>query len=183
LILTILMLACGLSLNLVANALASPLPQVSTAEFIESPVRLDSKIQLATAEEQAATTRTPKRSKRPKAGWIKPVDIVARLNVLESIGVTQQWSEQTMQLVQRLLKEKQISSFASGMLLDQFSVKLMELDQIVAIVSQRFPNLPEALRLTSELRRLKYDITKRLVIWKALHRLGPKEQTTDARFI
>ena len=182
LILTILMLACGLSLNLVANALASPLPQVSTAEFIESPVRLDSKIQLATAEERAATTRTPKRSKRPKAGWIKPVDIVARLNVLESIGVTQQWSEQTMQLVQRLLKEKQISSFASGMLLDQFSVKLMELDQIVAIVSQRFPNLPEALRLTSELRRLKYDITKRLVIWKALHRLGPKEQTTASPF-
>ena len=192
LVLTILMLACWLSLNLVATSLASPLPQVSTAALIQPPVRIESNIQLATAEEDdhpsvRAKTPTParrasKRSKATRTGWVKPVDVVARLTVLESIGVTQRWSEETKQLVQRLLVEESINSIASGMLLEQFSYKLMELDQIIAVVSQRFPNLPEALRLNSELRRLQYDVTKRLAIWKALHRLGPPEVADTSPF-
>ena len=96
--------------------------------------------------------------------------------------MTQRWSEETKQLVQRLLVEESINSIASGMLLEQFSYKLMELDQIIAVVSQRFPNLPEALRLNSELRRLQYDVTKRLAIWKALHRLGAPEVADASPF-
>ena len=189
--LTILMLAFGLSLNLAATSSASPRPQVSTAALIQPPVRVASKIRLATAEEDEpvilskTSTSAVRRSKSSKAGrngWVKPVDIVARLSVLESIAVTQQWSEETKRLVDLLLAEKKISTSTSGMLLDLFSQKLMELDQIIAVVSQRFPNLPEALRLTSELRRLQYDVTKRLAIWKALHQLEPTELASDSPF-
>jgi len=197
LFLTILMLTCGLSLKLAATSFASPLPQVSTAALVEPPVRLESKILLVTAEEdepsvtsnaRTSAVRTSKRSKKskkskaPKTGWVKPVDIVARLNVLESIGVTQQWSGETKQLVELLLAEKRIGSGTSGMLLEHFSHKLMELDQIIAVVSQRFPNLPAAHKLTSELRRLKYDVTKRLAIWKALHRLDYPGQVAPSPF-
>lgn len=185
------MLACGLSLSLAATSLASPLPQVSTAALIQAPVRLESKILLVTAQEDEPSvrskSRTPasrasKRSKTRPTGWVKPVDIVARLTVLESIGVTQQWSGEAKQLVELLLAQKKTSSIESGMILEQFSRKVMELDQIVAVISQRFPNLPEALRLTSELQRLRYDVTKRLAIWKSLHQLGPAEQATASPF-
>ena len=191
LVLTILMLTCWLSLNLVATSLASPLPQVSSAAQVQPPVRVESQIQLATAEEDEPSVRakTPtrvarasKRSKATKTGWVKPVDIVARLTVLESIGVTQHWSEQTKQLIELLLAEKKVSSMESGMLLIEFSQKMMELDQIIAVVSQRFPDLPEAHRLISELRRLKYDVSKRLAIWKALHVLEPHESATASPF-
>ena len=190
-ILTILTLTCWLSLSLAATSLASPLPQVSSAAQVQPPVRVESQILLATAEEDepaaraktpTLTTRTSKRSKATKTGWVKPVDIVARLTVLESIGVTQHWSEETKHLVELLLAEKKISSIESGMLLIQFSQKLMELDQIIAVVSQRFPDLPEAHRLISELRRLKYDVSKRLAIWKALHVLEPHESATASPF-
>jgi len=188
LVLTILMLTGWLSLNLAGTSFASPLPQVSTAALIQPPVRVESNIHLVTAEEDepSASSRSrksaSKRTKATRAGWVKPVDIVARLTVLESIGVTQQWSQETKQLIQRLLAEKRISSFESGMLLIEFSQKLTELDQIIAIVNQRFPNLPEARRLTSELSRLQYDVTKRLSIWKALHLLGPRESATASPF-
>jgi len=191
LVLTILMLTCWLSLNLAATSFARPLPQVSSAARVQPPVRVESQILLATAEEDESsvraktptlTTRTSKRSKATKTGWVKPVDIVARLTVLESIGVTQHWSEETKHLVELLLAEKRISSMESGMLLIEFSQKLMELDQIIAVVSQRFPDLPEAHRLISELRRLKYDVSKRVAIWKALHVLEPRESATASPF-
>ena len=165
------------------SAAPSPTLQLASAEEdVLSAAAQTTSSKTATSQTATSQTATSNRSKSSRSAWVKPVDIVARLTVLEAIGVTRQWSGETKQLVDLLLAEKDILSNESGTLLRQFSQKLVELDQIITIVSQRFPDLPAALKLTSELRRLHYDISKRVAIWTALHQLPPSQTTSDSPF-
>ena len=152
---------------------------------VDPPVRVQSQrtVKLASAQDvpqrdvapQAPVARLQPASKTNKRaaprGWVKPVDIVKRLEVLKSIGVTQQWAEETEQLVGLLVEEKEVHSHSSGVLLEQLATKLPEVEQIGNVVQQRFPDLPASINLVSELRRLRYDMTKRLMIWQALNEL------------
>ena len=103
-----------------------------------------------------------------KSGWVRPREIVEKLGVLQTIPVTQQWAEETLELIEKLVAENNIRSYKSEILLDSLQQRANQLDQIVAIISQRFPDLPASQSLSSQLRRLRYDLTKRLAIWKAL---------------
>ncbi len=200
LILATLVLACGLPLILSRKTCAAtPLTPQQTAsarsvDNVQPPVRIVDipTIQLVSAEEEppnapkmATGSRGSGRSHKSKVtknGWVKPVDIVARLKVLDSIGVTRQWSAETAQLIDLLLIEENIRSSESGTVLEQLTQKMEQLDQIISVVSQRFPDLPVAVKLSSELRRLRYDIGKRLAVWKALQRLPSETTVPDSPF-
>ena len=116
----------------------------------------------------AVKKRVATKRSATKSGWVSPRELVEQLGVLKTIPVTQLWAEETLQLIKKLVDEKNIRSYKSELLLGSMEQQATQLDQIVAIIAQRFPDLPASQSLSSKLRRLRYDLTKRLAIWNAL---------------
>ena len=132
-------------------------------------------------QKSAIKKRSSTKRSAIKSGWVSPREIVDQLGVLKTIPVTQLWAEETLQLIESLLFEKNIRSYQSDVLLGALEEKAIQLDQIVAIIVQRFPDLPASHSLNSQLRRLRYDLTKRLVIWKALQATPFVARTASAQ--
>lgn len=112
-----------------------------------------------------------KSRKKKKQGWVKPLAIVSQLETLAEIPVTEHWAVEVRRLIEMLLEEASVSSPASATILTQLDAKVTELDQIIGIINQQFAGLPVAETLTSKLRRLRYDLSKRTVIWRTIQKL------------
>ena len=125
-----------------------------------------------TVKAQHAKTSTKKASKKKKKqSWVKPLAIVKQLETLATIPVTEHWAGEVQSLIDLLLEEPVVSSPASATILTQLDAKVMELDQIIAIINGQFADLPVAQALTSQLKRLRYDLAKRTVIWRHIQKL------------
>lgn len=121
----------------------------------------------------AKHAKSSKRSKssKNKQGWVAPLAIVSQLKTLLKIPVTEHWATDVQRLITMLQEESTVSSPGSAAILMQLDVKVQELDQIVAIIQQQFAGMPTADSLTSKLRRLRYDLAKRTVIWRTIQKL------------
>ena len=138
-----------------------------------------------TVNAQHAKTSTKKASKtKIKQGWVKPLAIVKQLETLATIPVTEHWAGEMQRLIELLLEERVVSSPASATILTQLETKVLELDQIIAIINGQFADLPVAQTLTSKLRRLRYDLSKRTVIWRAIQKLpATSSREGDAQLV
>ena len=138
-----------------------------------------------TVKARHAKTSTKKSSKKKKKqGWVKPLALVKQLETLATIPVTEHWAGEVQRLIEMLLEERVVSSSASATILTQLDTKVLELDQIIAIINRQFAELPEAQALTSQLRRLRYDLSKRTVIWRSIQKLpSTSSRVHDAQLV
>ena len=122
--------------------------------------------------QHAKTSTKPASKKKKRQGWVKPLAVVEQLETLATIPVTEQWAVEVQRLIELLLEEPVVSSPASVTILTQLDTKVMELDQIIAIINGQFADLPVAQTLVSQLKRLRYDLSKRTVIWRSIETMG-----------
>lgn len=130
-----------------------------------------------TVDARHAKSATGSKAARKKRAWVAPMAIQAQLEKLAAVPATQQWAEDVQRLFTMLLEEQQVSSTGSAAILMQLEAKVQELDQIVANIHQQFVGTPEADSLSSQLRRLRYDLAKRTTIWRTIQKLP----STDGR--
>lgn len=141
----------------------------SNRDIKHDPAKRDPAKSVGTKRTPARTTKS--RSRKKRDGWVKPLAVVSQLESLVKIPVTGIWATDVQQLIAMLLQEPSVSSPASATILVQLESKVAELDQIVAIINQQFPSMPVAQSLISRLRRLRYDMAKRIVIWRSIQKL------------
>jgi hypothetical protein len=121
--------------------------------------------------ERSASSAQSESGKAKRDRWVKPLAIVSQLESLSKIPVTQTWATEVQQLITLLLKAPSVSSRTSSTILEQLSGKVLELDQIINVIHQQFDDLQVAQTLISRLRRLRYDMEKRIVIWRSIEKL------------
>ncbi|MDB4766588.1 hypothetical protein OAG71_02750 [bacterium] len=149
---------------------------ITTAYQTQTPQRVDARpanrLAKNTVKAQHAKTSTKQPSKKKKKqGWVKPLAVVKQLETLATIPVTEHWAGEVQRLIEMLLEEPVVSSPASETILIQLDDKVVELDQIIAIINGQFADLPVAQALTSQLKRLRYDLSKRTVLWRSIQKL------------
>ena len=128
---------------------------------------------------QHAKASTKSKSRKKKKGWVAPLAIQAQLKTLAAIPVTQYWAEEVQRLITMLLEESTVSSSASATILAQLDFKVQELDHIAASIDQQLAGMPVADSLSSQLRRLRYDLSKRTTIWRTIQRLPAEDSRSN----
>jgi len=154
---------------------ATPYPAVQPAadSATKKPAKLPSKKTVDALQAKSSTGSKFKKSKfRPKKkGWVSPLAIVSQLKTLSGIPVTKPWAGEVQRLLSLLLEESAVSSSGSAAILMQLETKVQELNQIVLDINQQFAGMPVADSLSSQLRRLHYDLEKRTTIWRTIQNL------------
>ena len=109
--------------------------------------------------------------KKKKKSWVKPMAIISQLKTLDKNPILAPWSGDVQRLISMLLEESEVSSPQSATILAQLEMKILELDQITLEVGQQFSGTPAGESLVSQLRRLRYELTKRTSIWRVVQKL------------
>lgn len=102
--------------------------------------------------------------------------IQSQLETLAEIPATRDWAQEVQRLITLLLEEPAVSSSGSAAILMQLEGKVQELDQIAANIHQQFVGMPVADSLSSQLRRLRYDLAKRTTIWRTIQKLPAAQE-------
>ena len=136
----------------------------------------------AEAQVRSKSVASRKKKKRKLRAWPKPKALVESIEPLLETPETAEWAKQTLTLIDLLIQCDHVGSSENRPIFTQLQKQILRLDEMIVQASTPAnpSSHPSTGMLAGELRRLRYQMVRRLVIWLPLYEMAsqPEEQVT-----
>ena len=145
------------------------------------PCSLGAKQRLSTPKK--SSVKKSKKRKRKLRAWPRPKQLVESIQPLLEIEPTRVWAKQTLTLIDLLIQCETVGAPENQPIFSQLKNQIAKLDELTVRVSERPVQHPANAigPLAGELRRLRYQLVRRLVIWIPLYEIASAEKSIPAK--
>ncbi len=145
--------------------------QTATLDHPQPKTRTVPKINQANKKPQTSTTA-------PTQHWPLPTSLIDKLQTLQSTPQVNQWCRET---ITQITGFKEIVDPSDDRVPQKIKSLYRQIDQLDELIAGNSENTQPLRKLSNQLKRIRYDLMRRLEIWRAVHHLAITTDTQQSQ--